>query len=211
VPLQNRVTPFGEIVATPARGTMMGNRGILHDERRELVRATQLRRWICCVTSWKGIRRTVMTPRRWTELFFLDEATALAAGHRPCFECRRADALAFQDAWARVFGDRARADAMDRVLEAERRVPRTGEKVTYEAAASSLPDGAMMSHGGAAWLALRGRRLRWTPAGYTDTVALGREVVRVLTPRSMTEILGAGYAPRLHPSAAVVSPTGRGK
>ena len=115
MPLQNRVTPFGAIVATPERGTMVGNRGVLHDDERRLVRPWRLRRWICCVLEFKGIRRTVMSPRRWTELFFLDEATAFAAGHRPCFECRRASALAYQAAWARAFGLRElpKADAMD--------------------------------------------------------------------------------------------------
>ncbi len=163
VPLRNRVTPFGAIIATSERGTMMGNRGILHNDRRELVRSTQLRRWICCVTSFKGIRRVIMKPHSYTELFFLDEATAFAAGHRPCFECRRTAAVAFQEAWTRACGDRATADQMDRVLEAERRTPRTGERRTFEAAARSLPDGAMVSWQGRPWLVFRGQLLLWTP------------------------------------------------
>jgi hypothetical protein len=201
VPLRNRVTPFGGIVATPERGTMMGNRGILHDDCREIVRTTQVRRWICCVLSFKGIRRVVMRPRSYTELFFLDEATALAAGHRPCFECRRSAALAFQSAWAQALGGCATADEMDRVLEAERRVPRTGLKRTYEAEARSLPDGAVIALEGRAWLVLHGRLLRWTPAGYADAAPLASETVDVLTPRSTTEVLRAGYAPGIHVSA----------
>ena len=122
MPLRNRVTPFGELVAIPERGTMLGNRGILHDERREIVRTSHVRRWICCVLEFKGIRRTVMKPRSYTELFFLDEATALAAGHRPCFECRRRAALDFQSAWVKALGGPAMADDMDRVLSVDRRV-----------------------------------------------------------------------------------------
>jgi hypothetical protein len=201
VPLQNRVTPFGEIVATPERGTMMGNRGILHDDRRELVRSTQVRRWICCVTSFKGIRRVVMKPHSYTELFFLDETTALAAGHRPCFECRRTAAVAFQAAWTRAFGDHVNADQMDRVLDTERRVAKTGKKRTHEAEAGSLPDGAMVAWDGSAWLVFRGRLRRWTPAGYANSARLGSEVVDVLTPRTTTEVLRAGYAPGVHATA----------
>jgi len=104
MPLRNRVTPFGDLVAVPDRGALMGNRGVLHDDERRIVRFSQGRRWIACLTDVKGRRRPLMTPGRYTELFFLDEATALAAGHRPCWECRRADALRFRDAWARAAG-----------------------------------------------------------------------------------------------------------
>src|ERR1700722_20021084 len=106
MPLRDRVTPFGELVAIPERGTMLGNRGVLHDEHRTIVRTSQVRRWICCVLEWKTIRRTIMRPRSYTELFFLDEATALAAGHRPCFECRRRAALEYQVSWAKALGAR---------------------------------------------------------------------------------------------------------
>jgi hypothetical protein len=195
------VTPFGEIIATPERGTMMGNRGILHDDRKEIVRSRQVRRWLCCVTSFKGIRRVIMRPHSYTELFFLDEATALAAGHRPCFECRRKSALDFQAAWTRAFGSCAMAEEIDRVLDSERRVPRSGEKKTYEAEARSLPDGAMVARGGCAWLVLDGELLRWTPAGYANRAHLGPGPIDVLTPRSTTEVLRAGYSPGLHASA----------
>jgi hypothetical protein len=180
---------------------MMGNRGILHDDCREIVRTTQVRRWICCVLSFKGIRRAVMKPGSYTELFFLDEATALAAGHRPCFECRRAAALAFQSAWGQAFGGCATADAIDRVLEAERRVPRIGQKRTYKADARTLPDGAMIALESQAWLVLHGRLLRWTPAGYAAATPLAIGAVDVLTPRSTTDVLRAGYAPSVHVSA----------
>jgi hypothetical protein len=201
VPLQNRVTPFGEIVATPERGTMLGNRGVLHDDHRRIVRTSQVRRWICCVLSFKGIRRTVMTPRSYTELFFLDEATALSAGHRPCFECRRHAARDFQRCWEKAFGVLATADGMDRVLASERRL-QGGGKRTYEAALRTLPDGAFALRDGAAWL-VRARRLwRWTPGGYRDSKEIGSGRVQVLTPRATVAVIRAGYEPGVHPSAA---------
>jgi len=198
--LQNRVTPFGEIVAVPERGTMLGNRGVLHDDAKRIVRTSHVRRWTCCVLEWKGIRRKVMTPRRYTELFFLDEATAIAAGHRPCFECRRKDAVEFQRFWVEAFGGRALADDMDRVLGADRRV-RGGGKVTFSAALHELPDGTFIAREGGAWLLLDGRLLRWTPAGYADATPARAGSVEVLTPRSMVAVLRAGYRPALHRSA----------
>ena len=104
MPLQNRVTPFGEIVVSSSRGCFTGNRGILHDPATKtlLKRRWTTRAWICCTLDWKGVRRVPMARRSWTELFFLDEATAFAAGHRPCFYCRRDRAVAFRDAWAKA-------------------------------------------------------------------------------------------------------------
>ena len=201
VALQNRVTPFGEIVATPERGTMFGNRGVLHDDGKRIVRTSAVRRWICCVLQWKGIRRMVMTPRRYTELFFLDEATALAAGHRPCFECRRKDAVAFQRFWAEAIGVPALADDMDRVLGADRRV-RGGGKVTFVAPLGELPDRTFIARDASAWLLLDRRLLRWTPGGYDGAMPARDGRVEVLTPRSMVAILRAGYRPALHASAA---------
>src|ERR1700694_3932569 len=117
MPLPNRVTPFGEIVAAPGRGLLTGNRGILHDPDRTIVRDSQVRRWIACRVEFRGRHRDIMTPGSWTELFFLDEATALAAGHRPCAECRHADYRRFQSAWQPA--DATSADAMDAILHAE--------------------------------------------------------------------------------------------
>src|SRR5262245_9487062 len=121
MPLQNRVTPFGDLVAVEARGLLMGNRGRLHDGHRRIVRFAQGRRWIACLTSFRGRRRTVMSADSYTELFFLDEAVALAAGHRPCAECRRDDYQRFQAAWARAVSGDTSADAIDRVIDADRR------------------------------------------------------------------------------------------
>src|SRR5258708_7428356 len=120
MPLQNRVTPFGGLVAVEGRGLLMGNRGILHDEARRIVRPWQVRRWIACVTTFRGRRRQVMRPHSYTELFFIDEATAFAAGHRPCAECRHADYQHFKATWAAAHGEPASASQMDDVLHADR-------------------------------------------------------------------------------------------
>ncbi len=210
--LQNRVTPWGEIISTPARGTLFGNRGgCFHTEQQELLPVTRWKgkRWIACLLEFKGRRRTLMQPNRYTELFFLDEATALAAGHRPCAQCRWADFNRFVDAWlagnAESGIERARCtDAIDAVLHRERVTPRR-EKVTYEARLGDLPDGAIVALGDAedAWLLWRGRLHRWTPASYTDRQSAepAREV-RVLTPRSIVNAIAAGYSPMVHPSLA---------
>ena len=196
-PLQNRVTPFGEIVATAARGTMMGNRGgCFHDAEQRLGRRRWAsRRWLCCVLSFKERRRAVMTPGSYTELFFLDEATALAAGHRPCAECRRADYTSFQAAWQRAgFPPPARADAMDRLLHAERTQP--GHELVTP---GDLPDGAMVAEAEAAYLVNSSRLYRWSFQGYTAAPQVGAPL-RLLTPPAMTRILAAGFTPGIHPS-----------
>src|SRR5215831_18160613 len=154
MPLRNRATPLGEIVAVPGRGTLMGNRGILHDAERRLVRDWQVYRWIACRLEFRGRHRSVMTPGRYTELFFLDEVAALADGHRPCAECRSADFHAFQSIWRSIYPHAsASADAMDTVLHAERR-DRPFQKRTYQANIASLPDGTFIGMDGHAWLVL---------------------------------------------------------
>ena len=202
--LQNRVTPHGTIIATPARGLFMGNRGgRIHDPATRTLtnRRFASRRWICCVTSFKGRRRTVMGAG-YTELFFLDEATALAAGHRPCFECRRAAAREFATCWQRAHGLAAppSADEMDRILHRERLGPRPHAELDH------LPDGAAVLAGeGAEQRALfvRGDRLLvWGEDGYAGAVARPTEVsLPLLTPPAIVAVLRAGYAPRWHPSA----------
>ena len=168
MPLQNRVLPTGEIVADPGRGLMMGNRGCLHGQGRELgVARWRSKLWICCVLDWRGRRRDPMPRGRWTALFFLDEATALAAGHRPCAYCRRADFLDFAGAWqaARRVGARPRAAEMDAVLHAERVDPRR-RKRTYQALAAGLPDGVLVRVDGRAGLLLAGQLRPWSSSGY---------------------------------------------
>lgn len=211
MPLQNRVTPEGEIIATPHRGLMMGNRGgAFHLPDRTLgARRWASRQWIACVLQFKGRHRAVMQPNAYTELFFLDEATALAAGHRPCFECRRADALRFAALWAKVHGmqGRARASAMDETLHAERIAGVRGKR-TFRARCADLPDGTFIRCAGprgeaVSALVAAPHLLVWHPSGYGPrmSVAAAGAEVEVLTPRSIVAVLAAGYRPMLHPSA----------
>jgi hypothetical protein len=201
--LQNRVTPFGEIAAVGGRGLLMGNRGILHDDHRHIVRYSQVRRWIACRTEFKQIRRVVMRPHSYTELFFLDEATAFAAGHRPCAECRRPDYRRFCELWAMCHGELAGADIIDRQLHRERLAgPRI--KRTYRAILDGLPDGAYVVVDGRAWLVWGDALLAWSPHGYGERRArLKNQEVGVLTPRSAVAVLAAGYPVAVHPSTSL--------
>jgi hypothetical protein len=196
-PLQNRVTPFGEIVALPGRGLMMGNRGVLHDEHQRIVRYAAVRRWIACRTEFRGRKRTVMTPKRYTELFFLDDATALTAGHRPCAECRNADYKHFRAMWLEVHGGSGYADDIDRLLDAERRDGR--RKRTYRAAAADLPDGTFVILEGSAWLLAGSDARAWTDRGYGERRPRPTGEVDVLTPPSIVALMRRGYRPAVHP------------
>jgi hypothetical protein len=203
MPLQNRVSPFGELLATPARGLFFGNRGgRFHTNGKTLTaRRWASRRWICCVLDFKGRHRDVWG-RFYTELFFLDEPTALAAGHRPCFECRRRDAEAFAEHWRLTQGlaERPSADAMDEVLHAERLDGR-GKRL-HRRKIDALRDGTFVAIEEEAW-AIRGDTLlRWTPNGYDSRKARPRgSTVDELTPPSIVAVLADGYQPRWHPSA----------
>jgi len=205
MPLQNRVDPYGAIFRSPARGTMMGNRGgALHDDRREIVRPSKGRRWIACVLEFKGRRRSVMSPRRYTELFFLDEAVALAAGHRPCAECRRERFNAFKEAWARRDeahpGEPPRAPEIDAELDAAR-VDRQGRKITYQAELDSLPNGCFVAVEGSAHLVWDDALLLWTPERYAGKQRRRKGLlVTVLTPRPTAQCLARGYQPAIHES-----------
>jgi hypothetical protein len=204
MPLQNRVTPTGEIVADPSRGLIMGNRGCLHGHGRTLgVSRWRSNLWICCVLEWNGVQRDPMPPGRWTALFFTDEATALAAGHRPCAYCRRGDFLDFAEAWrsAADLQRRPRAAEMDAVLHGER-VDRVRRKITHRRSVDGLPDGVMIRVNGGAGLLVGGRLRPWSFAGYgapsADPVS---GVMEVLTPPSTVAAIAAGYRPLVHPSA----------
>ena len=196
MPWPNRVNPFGEFEAVPERGLLFGNRGSLLNAKREFVRRFQLERWICCVLEFKGRRHPVMTPGLYTELFFLDEATALAAGHRPCAECRRADAYRFLALWNQANGERiTRLPELDRVLHAER---------LGQGLALTLANDVMVAAKEQAYLYLDGHYFSWTPAGYVK--ALSHPVqLRQLTPPSITRTLAAGYQALIHPSARIGS------
>ena len=195
---RNRVTPLGELVADPARGLVYGNRGCLHDRRGEIRRHFAVRRWIACRLRFRGWQRgPLMQPGRFTELFFLDEATALAAGHRPCALCRRAD----YDHFAALLGG-GRADAIDERLHAERWA--AGERRLHDAAHEELPVGAFVLRDGAPWLVLGDALLRWSPAGYTERAPRPAGAARLITPPALLAWLRAGdepLVPRLHPSA----------
>lgn len=203
MPLQNRVTPFGEIVAASERGLFTGNRGIIHDPDTKtlLKRRWTTKAWIICTLDWKGVRRRPMAGRSWTELFFLDEATALAAGHRPCFHCRRDRALAFRDAWAAGQGIAPpSAPAMDAALHGERLDAQRRKRIhRLSGAIEDLPDGTMIAAGAAAYVVIGGRPLLWTAAGYRAAGSLP-SIDGLLTPPSTAMVLSAGYRPALHPS-----------
>src|SRR6202008_4549525 len=168
MPLQTRVTPFGDIIATPHRGMFTGNRGIIHDPAtKTLTRRWAGKAWLTCVCEFRGRRREVMGGRSWTELFFLDEATAFAAGHRPCFFCRREDANSFRAAWEEGSGVKdAHAPEMDAVLHRERLA--SGKKLhPLPMQVEKLPGGTMVQDGDESFLIAEGRALKWSPAGYT--------------------------------------------
>jgi hypothetical protein len=200
--LQNRVDPFGELFATPGRGLLMGNRGgRIHTEGRTLAKRRWVSpQWICCRLEFNGRQRNVWGDS-YTELFFLDEVTALAAGHRPCFECRRTDAENFAELWARTRGlpRRPSAPDMDKTLHAERLDRRA--KRLHRRKTDRLPDGAMVRLGEGAFAVRDGALLHWTPQGYGPARPLPRDAVDVLTPPSILSVLAAGYRPLWHPSA----------
>jgi hypothetical protein len=203
MPLQNRVTPTGEIIATEHRGMFTGNRGIIHDPatRTLLRKRWSSPAWLTCVCEFRGRRREVMATRSWTELFFLDEATALAAGHRPCFYCRRDDANRFRAAWEEGNGASGiHAPEIDAVLHRER-LDRGGKRLhPLPPAIDELPDGAMIQVGGFSFLIARGGALPWSMAGYGEARAVPDGAV-LLTPPSTVRALQAGYRPVMHPSA----------
>ena len=198
---QNRVLPTGEIIADSARGTLTGNRGILHDDHLRLgLRRWTHPHWISCTLSWKDVRRTPMTPGTWTELFFLDEAVAMAAGHRPCALCRRPAFGAFQAAWRDGTGLPANAPAIDRALHAAR-VTRDRRQVRHVAAMATLPDGTFILWQDRPHLVQPDHLRPYTPAAYDAPLPRPDTTVTVLTPAPMVAVLNAGYAPLVHPSA----------
>jgi hypothetical protein len=203
MPLQNRVTPQGDIIATPHRGMFTGNRGIIHDPATKtlLTRRWSSNAWLTCVCEFRGRRRKVMGGRSWTELFFLDEATAFAAGHRPCFFCRRDDANRFRAAWEEGNGVRGvLARDIDIVLHRERLDGRRKRLHALPMPLRQLPDGAMVQAGAEIYLIAQGSALLWSPGGYSQAQnALAGAML--LTPPSTLRAFGAGYRPVLHESA----------
>jgi hypothetical protein len=205
MPLQNRVTPLGEVIADPARGLVHGNRGCLHDDDRRVCRHHAAKRWIACRLEFKGWRRSpLMQPGRYTELFFLDDATAMAAGHRACALCRRADYDRLVEIWRDLHASDRGVDAIDARLHDERwdRAARTQRH--HEERVEDLPDGAFVLHDGEPFVVFgRGIR-RWTPSRYAEQLDRPVGGIDVITPPTLVEVLRRGWdplVPFLHPSA----------
>jgi hypothetical protein len=201
MPLRNRVTPLGELVADPARGLVYGNRGCLHDADGRIRPVYPTRRWIACRLRFKDWHRgPLLQPGRFTELFFLDEATAFAAGHRPCALCRREDYERFME-----LCEAGGADAIDARLHAERLDGRV--RRLHDAPLDELPDGAFVLQRDVAHLVLGERLREWSPAGYVASRPRPPAgSARVLTPPTLVTVLRAGWqgaVPLLHPSAGV--------
>ena len=200
--MQNRVDPMGNIIDTPARGLWMGNRGQLHDNTKFIQRPFKLKAWLTCVLEFKGRKRKVMSPGLYTELFFLDEATAFAAGHRPCCECRRQDHYRFKMYWMKgnpehKFSENTSINEVDAILHQER-INTKGNKVTYLDNIDNLPTGTFIFIRGEPYLIAGHHLYHWTPSGYDHTLPLPQnEWVAVLTPRSVVNTFSAGYIPHM--------------
>jgi hypothetical protein len=200
--LQNRVNPFGDIIKTPARGSFMGNRGVIHNKHKEITHAFRHKAWITCLLEFKARKRAVMTPDRWTELFFLDEATAFAAGHRPCFECRREDAKRFKSCWIQGnpsynFNMNTSIKEIDEVIHRER-IDSSNKKVMHQRLPSEIPEGTFLLIGADPYLLSKGRLCRWTPFGYENIIALSQNhAVMVITPNSIVNAFRVGYIPQI--------------
>jgi hypothetical protein len=206
MPLRNRVTPLGDLVATSARGLVYGNRGCLHDAAGQIRRRSAGKRWIACRLEFRGWQRgPLLQPGRFTELFFLDEATAFAAGHRPCALCRREDYRRLLALWRELHPGQEGADAVDEQLHAERLADGEGARRLHDAPFASLPDGTFVLERGEPFLVLGPHLLRWTVAGYAERTARpARGQASVLTPPSLVSLLDRGWEPAvpfLHPSA----------
>jgi hypothetical protein len=203
MPLQNRVQPDGTIIATPARGLFMGNRGILHDADRMLGLARWRHpHWVTCVLDFKGRKRPLMALGNYTELFFLDEAVALAAGHRPCAECRRAEYMNFRSCWNAAFGVLPPRTDLDRAMHDSRVMRKTRSQRTHAADFDSLPDGSFVRHKDQACLVWGPQLWPCFPHGYGPPLHRPKTTTaEVLTPAVTVAISRAGYRPILHPSA----------
>ena len=200
MPRQNRVQPDGQIIAHPARGLFMGNRGILHDDAGQLGRARWRHpHWITCLTSFKGRKRALLAPGRYTELFFLDEAVACAAGHRPCAECRRADWLDFRHRWSLLYGA-ADAASIDRALHKARLTPDRQQR-RHMAPAETLPPGVFVLWQDRPHLMTARGLHPHSPQGYGPPLPRPAGLLPVLTPEPLASVMAAGWRPLLHPSA----------
>ena len=215
MPLQNRVDPFGAIHAVPARGLFTGNRGVIHDPETKtlLNRRWTLPAWIICTCQFRNRRREPMGKNGpggkagWTELFFLDEVTGLAAGHRPCFFCRREWATDFVTRFGKAFGiEEPRAPMIDKRLHNERIASGGRPVAVTQSGLDSFPDGTMVSDGGNAYALRAGKALKWSFEGYLKSItfdSLADRPLRLLTPATTIEVLRQGFAPVWHPSVDI--------
>lgn len=206
--LQNRVSPNGSFIKTKARGSWLGNRGVIHNENKEIVKTYTIKAWIICMLEFRGRHREIMQPGHWTELFFLDEATAFSAGHRPCFQCRYKDHIRFKEYWLKGnpqygFDMKTSVKAIDEIIHTER-IDRYGKKVSYTEQIKTLPDGIIISKDDECYLLSKGKLYHWTPSGYDRYEdAVPELVVEVLTPRSVANTFMAGYDPKIDKSAEI--------
>jgi hypothetical protein len=200
--LQNRVDPFGSIISTPERGAWLGNRGVIHNHQQQIIRPYKLKAWITCVLEFRGRHREVMQPDCWTELFFMDEATAFSAGHRPCFQCRYQDHRRFKAYWLKGnpqygFDLKTPVALIDNILQTER-LTADKSKVTYPENPGALPNGTFVSYLEKPYLVKDNQLYLWRPGGYEKPVIPPEiEKLSVLTPRSIVNMFHAGYVPQM--------------
>ncbi|TCN74258.1 hypothetical protein EDB60_101131 [Vibrio crassostreae] len=200
MPLQNRVSPSGELLADNARGSWLGNRGILHNEKKEIIRPWKHKNWVLCELNFKERKRQVFSQNSYSELFFLDEATALSAGHRPCASCRRQRFDEFKQAWGAAQLSELKVEEIDKVLHQDRAI-RGGKKVTYNEKLENLPNGVFVELEGKPWLIWRNELHEWHPDGYRARADIYGDLnVTVLTPKCMVEIIVAGFIPQVDES-----------
>ncbi|HTH83134.1 MAG TPA: hypothetical protein VL490_09375 [Mucilaginibacter sp.] len=200
--LQNRVDPFGNIIKTPHRGAWLGNRGVIHNDKKEIVRQFKIKAWITCALTFRGRHREVMTPDRWTELFFLDEATAFSAGHRPCFQCRYKDHQRFKEFWLKGnpqygFTLKTPVAKIDDIIQSER-ITADRSKVIYQENSNELPSGTFVKYQDKPYLLNNNQLFLWSPAGYEKGIPIPKiDKITVLTPRSIVNMFCAGYLPQM--------------
>ncbi len=206
MPLQNRVNPFSKIMATTERGAYTGNRGVIHNAQKEIIKNHAVKYWITCLLEYKGMHRQVMTDKRWTELFFLDEATAFAAGHRPCGFCRHSDFKRFKTLWLQANGAQyslvanTKIDVIDAIIHSERLDENNTQK-TFNATLKTLPDGVLIQllEKEDAYLWYEQQLYLWSFAGYKKYLHYNKDaMVSVLTPFSYVQVFKLGYKPQIH-------------
>lgn len=210
MPRKNRVDPFGQIIAVSARGTLMGNRGVIHSSDGSIKKLWRSKSWITCLLEFKDQKRDIMSSGKYTELFFLDEATSFSAGHRPCSTCRHQNFKRFKSLWLSANSHKlglnaTNIDNIDNILHTERILPDNTKNI-YKEKLCKLPNGTMLSlsdEDSLAYLLVNGLLLEWSPFGYTNCLRISPDhLVNVLTPKSVVSTFLGGYSPNIHYSAS---------